>query len=226
MQKCAAIIVAGGAGKRFGSKTPKQFLNLLDIPVFLWSVNAFKSTRLFSRIVLVAPRDRLKKLSSLARAHHFDLVAGGKERSDSVKTGLNSLDKDIVFVAIHDAARPLIKPAVIERALESAKKYGTGIVSVPARDTIKLTAGQKIVSTIRRDTIWLAQTPQVFRKSLIEKAYAGLGRGKVTDDSQAVERLGLKPRAVMGDYGNIKITDREDLKTAQRTLKNRKRDQK
>lgn len=218
MSKCAAIIVAGGSGKRFGSKTPKQFLKLLGLPVFLWSVLAFKKTGLFSQIILVAPQNRLKPLRGSARAHGFEVVPGGKERYDSVKAGLQALGKDISYAAIHDAARPCVRPDVIKRALRSAKKYGSGIASVPARDTIKLAAGNKIVKTIPRDDIWLAQTPQVFKRSIIERAYSKLGRIKVTDDAQAAELAGFKVYVSLGDYKNIKITDRDDFKTVQRQL--------
>jgi len=221
MTKCAAIIVAGGSGKRFGSKTPKQFLNLQGVPVFIWSVTAFRKTGLFSQIILVAPKERLGKLAPFAKKYSFTLACGGKERSDSVRSGLKALDKDITIVAIHDAARPLISGEVIARAVLNAKKHGAVVVSVPARDTIKLTSCEKVVKTIPRDTVWLAQTPQVFKKSLIEKAYAKLDRAKVTDDAQVVEKAGFAVHVSMGDYKNIKITDKQDLKTAQLILKNK-----
>ena len=221
MTKNAAIIVAGGSGKRFGSKTPKQFLNLLGIPVFIWSVNAFMKTGLFSQIILVAPKDRLCKLARYAKKYSFTLACGGRERSDSVESGLKALAKDITLVAIHDAARPLISRSVIERAVSGAKKHGAVVVSVPARDTIKLTSGEKIINTIPRDTVWLAQTPQIFKKTLIEKSYAKLDGAQVTDDAQAAEKAGFKVFVSMGDYNNIKITDKNDLKIAQTILKNK-----
>jgi 2-C-methyl-D-erythritol 4-phosphate cytidylyltransferase len=218
MTKNAAIIVAGGSGKRFGSKTPKQFLNLQGIPVFLWSVMAFKKTKLFPQIILVAPKERLKKLVPYAKKYSFLLVCGGKERSDSVKAGLKAIDKDTEIVAIHDAARPLISQQVIERSIAGANEYGAVVVSVPARDTIKLASGQKVIKTIPRDTVWLAQTPQVFKKTILDKAYAKLGRAKATDDAQVVEKAGFKVFVSMGDYSNIKITDKNDFKTAQIAL--------
>ena len=218
MYKNAVIIVAGGAGKRFGSKTPKQFLNLLNKPVFMWSLQAFKRTGLFSQIILVVPENRLKRLEAVAKKFSFELASSGKERTDSVKAGLLKLNKDITCVAIHDAARPLIKPDVIKRAIDSAREHGSGIVSVPARDTIKLTSGKKIIKTIPRDSVSFAQTPQAFKRSLIDKAYEAC-RASVTDDAQAVERLGLKVYTVMGDYNNIKLTDKDDFKVAQTVLK-------
>ena len=226
MSKCAAIIVAGGSGKRFGSKTPKQFLKLSGLPMFMWSVLAFKRTGLFSRVILAAPKNRLKSLAPLAKKYSFELVPGGKERQDSVKAGLAQLSGGVVsLVAIHDAARPLIKRDVIKRALACAVKRGSAVVSVPARDTVKLASDGNIVKTIPRNGIWLAQTPQIFKRSVIEKAYLKLGRTVVTDDAQAAELMGLKVRVVMGDYGNIKITDKEDFNAAQNILKNTKRRQ-
>ena len=219
MNKYAAIIVAGGAGRRFGSKTPKQFLNLGGLPMYLWSVKAFRKTGRFSQIILAAPAGRLKALSAAAKKYSFDLVSGGKERPDSVRAGLKKLNKDITIVAIHDAARPLIGTAVINRALAVAARSGSALVSVPARDTIKLVSKYKVLKTIPRQTIWQAQTPQVFERSLIEKAYSRLGKTRVTDDAQAVERTGHKVSVVMGDYNNIKITDRNDFNTALLHLK-------
>jgi len=216
--KCAAIIVAGGSGKRFGSKTPKQFLDLFGSPVFMWSVRAFQKTKLFSQIILVAPDSKLGKLARFARSSGFEITRGGKERPDSVKAGLKVLNKDINIVAVHDAARPLITPQAIKRAVDCAKKYGAAVSSVPARDTIKLTKGESIIETIPRGAVWLAQTPQVFKRSVLEKAYSRLGRAKVTDDAQAVERLGIKVRVAMGDYKNIKVTDKEDFKAVRALL--------
>jgi len=213
--KCAAVIVAGGSGKRYGSKSPKQFLKLSGVPMFMWSVKAFKKTPGFSQIILVAPKDRLARLQSIGRAEGFQVVGGGKERSDSVRAGLKALKDDISIVAIHDAARPLIKRETISRAVECAKKYGSAIVSVPARDTVKFAPKGSILKTIPRDTIWLAQTPQVFKRPLIQKAYSKLKGAKVTDDAQVMERVSRGVRVVMGDYNNIKITDREDLKAAE-----------
>ena len=222
MPKNAAVIVAGGSGKRFGSKTPKQFLELEGLPVFMRSILAYKKTKLFSQIVLVTPKDRIIKLAPLAKKHGFELIAGGKERSDSVKAGLKALSKDISIVAIHDAARPLITNDVIVRALKMAQARGASVTSVPARDTIKLTNGEKAVKTIPRNTIWLAQTPQTFKTSIINKAYAKLGRDKVTDDAQVAEKAGYKVYVSMGDYNNIKITDKSDFETARTILKNSK----
>lgn len=221
MPNNAVIIVAGGSGKRFGSKVPKQFLMLAGLPVFIRSVLAYKRTNLFSKIVLVAPAGRLKQLAGFSKQYGFDLVAGGKERSDSVRNGLKALPADIAIVAIHDAARPLITKDVIVRAMESAAKYGAAVASVPARDTVKLANGGKVLKTIPRTAVWLAQTPQVFKKAVIDKAYKKLGRAKVTDDAQAAEKAGYRVYVTLGDYDNIKITDKRDFDIALNLISNK-----
>lgn len=215
----AAIIVAAGAGTRFGAATPKQFLKLNGLPVFLWSVRAFRKTKRFSQIIVVAAPAYLRKLQPLAKRHGFELVAGGAERYDSVQAGLKQLNPFIRFVAIHDGARPLVSAETIIQGLDAARRYGASVAAVPARDTIKRSAKRAVVTeTIPRSTIWQAQTPQTFKRPLIERAYARR-RAAVTDDSQAVELLGAPVRIVPGDYRNIKITDRRDFDIARLFLK-------
>lgn len=129
----AVIIVAAGKGNRFNSRAPKQFLKLGGKPVFLWSVIEFKKIKDFTQIILVVPRGYLKKLSSISKKYGIDLIEGGKERYDSVKAGLEILKRNIKYVAIHDAARPLIEKSMISKCLSTAKKYGSAIVAVPGK---------------------------------------------------------------------------------------------
>jgi 2-C-methyl-D-erythritol 4-phosphate cytidylyltransferase len=130
MKDSAVIIVAAGAGKRFGSKTPKQFLLLNKLPVFLWSVQAFRKVREFSQFVAVVPADMLGTLAPYRKKYGIDFVAGGKERFDSVKAGLQALRPGIGYVAIHDGARPLITPEII--------RHGVNGLLVPPRDAESL----------------------------------------------------------------------------------------
>jgi 2-C-methyl-D-erythritol 4-phosphate cytidylyltransferase len=207
----AAIIVAAGAGRRFRGSTPKQFVVLGGLPVFLRSVRAFQRLPDFTQIVLVVPEKQLRRCAPYRRRNGIDIVAGGKERSDSVRAGLAVLRNDIRYVAIHDAARPLVSDDSIRRGLVAARKYGASVVAVQARDTIKLSAsGRYVDRTIPRSGVWLAQTPQTFRRSLIETSYRNLESSPVTDDAQAAELAGFRVRIVPGDYTNFKITERAD----------------
>jgi 2-C-methyl-D-erythritol 4-phosphate cytidylyltransferase len=213
----ACIIVAAGSGRRYGSTVPKQFVNFKGKPLFLWSVLAFKKIREFSQVIVVVPAERLKSLAKLEKEYGIEVIAGGKERHDSVINGIKKLNEDITLVAIHDGARPMVSSNLIVSALKAAKKYGASVVAVKARDTIKIVESKTHVvrKTIPRDEVWLAQTPQVFSREIIDRLYTNVGEAPVTDDSQLAEKLGIKVRIVEGSYSNIKITDRADLETAQ-----------
>jgi 2-C-methyl-D-erythritol 4-phosphate cytidylyltransferase len=219
----AAIIVAGGSGRRFKSRTPKQFLPLKGLPVFLWSVKAFRQVPAFRQIILVVPAGKTALFEKYRQAHGLTIVAGGKERFDSVRAGLAALQKDITFVAVHDAARPLITPVLIKDGLAAAKKYGASVIAMPARDTVKR-SGQdlKVQTTVPRREVWLAQTPQTFRRAILENAYSNPDTRDITDDAQMVERAGKPVRIVPGDGSNIKITEPGDLELAALFLKRRK----
>lgn len=220
--KAQAIIVAAGKSRRFGSNTPKQFLPFYGKPLFIQSVLAFKKTRLFSKIVVVLPKEYTDKFKIFAKKYGFEIVQGGAERIDSVKAGLASLATGATrgLVAIHDGARPLIRPGIIKKALASARKHSAAIVAVAAKDTIKFSKDSTtIYKTLDRKYIWLAQTPQVFRFDLINKAYSMLRENNVTDDCQAAELIGIRPRLVPGDYFNIKITTKDDIEFAKQIFK-------
>lgn len=215
----AAIIVAAGAGKRFGGPVPKQFAALRGKPVFLWSVLAFRKLREFSQIILVVPGNKVDSFGRFQSEYGIDIARGGKERPDSVRAGLSALRPGIKIVAIQDGARPLVKSETIKASVAAARKYGAAVVCVPARDTVKFSPSGLVRRTIPRKDVWLAQTPQTFKRSVIEKAYAKLGKKKVTDDAQAAELAGCRVKVVPGCYSNIKLTDRMDLKIAELLLK-------
>lgn len=219
--KAAAIIVAAGVGKRFGSNVPKQFLLLGGKPLFMWSVQAFKKAANVRQVIVVAPPDRVAGLRrAYAKRHGIDVVAGGAERFDSVRNGLAAVNAGIDTVAIHDGARPLVQPATIAAALLAAYKKGASVVAVAARDTVKI-AGKslRVQKTVPRATVWLAQTPQCFRRTVIETAYRKLKTADITDDAQVAERAGFPVTVVPGEYTNIKITAPEDLVTARTFIK-------
>ena len=217
----AVIIVAAGLGKRFHSKVPKQFLNLSGKPVFLWSVLAFQKIKEFTQVIVVVPEKYAPRLRTYEKKHRLDVTSGGKERYDSVMAGLKKVRAGIDFVAIHDAARPLITKDIIAKCLREAKRSGAALVAVAAKDTVKKAGSNLLVEkTIQRNTVWLAQTPQIFRKNLLLKAYSRKFTS-ITDDAQAVELSGKKPKIVPGRYSNIKITEPLDMKIAALLLKGR-----
>lgn len=212
--RVAAVIVAAGAGKRFGGKVRKQFVSLSGRPIFEWSVLAFKKLPQVRQIVLVVPPSQIGSFKNFPTRRGIDIAAGGAERVDSVRAGLSAVRPDIDIVAIHDGARPLVDTATILKSFSAAGKVGGALVCVQARDTVKFSSGKTVNKTILRNNIWLAQTPQVFKKKVIDSAYAKLKTKHVTDDAQVAEMAGYKVAIVPGNYSNIKITDKQDLKIA------------
>lgn len=222
--KLATIIVAGGIGKRFGSNKPKQFLLLNKKPMFEWSIIAFKKIKECSQIILVVPKDKLQDMLKYKKLYGIDIVCGGKERFDSVKNGLNIVQDDIDLVAVHDAARPLITEKIIKDVMESAKKFGGAIAAVTSKDSVKFSkSGTKITKSLDRKTIWNAQTPQIFKKDILKKAYSKKISKSTTDDAQLVEKTGTKSALVFASYENFKITEQTDFLLAEAILKKRGR---
>ena len=218
----AAIVVAGGAGKRFGSKEPKQFLVLNKKKMFVWSILAFKKVKECKQIILVVPEYRLSEMEKYKTRYKIDVVCGGKERYNSVQNGLKAVKGDMDVVAVHDAARPLITPEIIKKVFDSAVKYGGAIAANVARDTIKFSKnGKSITKSIDRNNIWQAQTPQMFKTKILKKVYSGKIPKNITDDAQLVEKLGKKVMLVDGGYENFKVTQPIDFKLAEYILKSR-----
>jgi 2-C-methyl-D-erythritol 4-phosphate cytidylyltransferase len=218
--KNAAIIVAAGDGKRFGGKVSKQFLNLNGRPVFLWSVKAFASIKSFKQIIVVVPSDMVEPLS-LKYKTGFICVAGGNERFYSVKNGLALIGGDIDFVAVHDAARPLISKKDILSILKKAAKAEAAVAVEKAKDTVKLVSadGGYILKTLDRTILRNVQTPQIFKTELLKRAYYEKISAGVTDDSQLVENLKIKVSAVETRFPNFKITTKQDFELAKKILK-------
>lgn len=219
----AAVIVAGGAGKRFGSKEPKQFLLLNKKKMFVWSILAFKKVKECKQIILVVPEYKLFEMQKYKKLYNVDIVCGGKERYNSVKNGLNIVKDNVDIVAVHDAARPLITAKIIKEVLNATVKYGGAIAACVAKDTIKFSNnGKNITNSIDRNNIWQAQTPQMFKTKILKKVYSGKIPKNVTDDAQLVENAGKKVMLVDGGYENFKVTQPIDFKLAEYILKSRK----
>jgi 2-C-methyl-D-erythritol 4-phosphate cytidylyltransferase len=221
MVNVAVIIPAGGSGKRLGGVLPKQFLRLGNTPILVASVRVFEQLPQVREVVVVAPSAyvaRTTRMLKRARCRKVScVIAGGTERQDSVRLGLERLSTVPDVLLVHDAVRPLVTAQMIRRVITAAKKYGAAVVGVPVKDTIK-SEGKKgfYTKTLPRHLLWAVQTPQGFLFSLFRHAHVRAAAAGVidTDDAALVERLGIPVRIVQGDQRNMKITTKEDLALA------------
>ena len=217
------LIPAAGAGRRMGGDTNKQYLLLAGRPILAHTISLFENHPAVSGITLVAPSEEIKFCQDdIVTPYGFSkvsqIVAGGKERQDSVRNGLRACSAaadDIVL--IHDGVRPLLPSKLINTVIATVAAQGAALVAVPAKDTIKVVVDGRVKQTPDRSTLWQAQTPQAFRYELIasahEKAYK---EGyQATDDAQLAEWAGHPVAVVEGDYRNLKITTPEDLLLAE-----------
>ena len=223
----SAIIVAAGEGARMKGKMRKQYLNLSGRPVLAYSIIAFDSCSLIKDIFIVVPKEDIeycqnKILSLLDLKKSIKLVPGGAKRQDSVYNGLQAINKkNIETVVIHDGVRPFINPEDLKECILGSKKYGACILATAAIDTLKRVGESDIIATtVPRENIWLAQTPQAFQYDLILKAHETARRYGYfgTDDASLVERLGANVKIINGSRFNIKITKKEDLAIAKAML--------
>ncbi|MEW5758480.1 MAG: 2-C-methyl-D-erythritol 4-phosphate cytidylyltransferase [Candidatus Omnitrophota bacterium] len=217
MQLCA-IIVAAGKGNRLKIKTSKALIVINKKPALFHLLETLESLDLIRHIILVARNKDQAAIRNLIKKSNFkkikNIVCGGKERFDSVKAGLSHLCINCDLVMIHDGARPFIDKKTVTNCARTAANFGAAVVGVPAKATIKKIKNRKskiIEETLDREQIWEIQTPQIFKKDIILKAYSMPYDKSVTDDSVLVERMGIKVRVVKGLYSNIKITTPEDL---------------
>jgi 2-C-methyl-D-erythritol 4-phosphate cytidylyltransferase len=219
--KVAAIVPAAGLGIRLKSKTQKPYIKLGGKPILARALEALSKNKDISEIWVAVEKNKLEKarkeIIEKYMINKARLVQGGRERGDSVYNGLMAVSKDIDYILIHDGIRPFIGGGFIDNVLKEAYKFGSAILAVPVKPTLKISGkGGFIEATPDREYFWEAQTPQVFKKSLIERAHkiARKKNIKATDDSSLVEKIGIRPKIVMGSYSNIKITTREDLELA------------
>lgn len=220
------LIPAAGTGSRMRAAVNKQYLTLGDRPLLAHTLSLFDRHPAVDRIHVIVPVDetdycRREVVERYAFGKVHSVVAGGAERQDSVRNGLAACaaaEDDIVL--IHDGARPLLAPALIDRVVATATRIGGVVVGVPVKDTIKEVEGGLVCGTPDRRRLWQAQTPQAFRFALIRDAHERAWREgfRGTDDAALVERLGLPVAMVEGDYRNIKITTPEDLVLARAFL--------
>ena len=223
---CTAVIVAAGKGKRMGTDISKQFLPLCGKEILTHTVEKFENTENIRDIVLVTGQDSLQDVQAMAQEYEWQkiisVVAGGKERQDSVWNGLQAVSEDTEIVLIHDGVRPFVTEEILNRSIETALEMGSCVAGVPAKDTIKVCNSENIaIDTPDRSTLWQIQTPQTFRKELIIKAYGQVkAAGFIgTDDASLAEFSGYPVKVIMGSYRNIKITTKEDLLIGEAFLK-------
>lgn len=230
-KKCMAIVLAAGSGSRMGAAIQKQYLELEGKPVLYYCLHVFQESRYIDEIVLVTGEREIDYCrEKIVQQYGFDkvvqIVAGGKERYESVYYGLKYVEDGIVF--IHDGARPFVDEEMLERAYECVLRDQAYLrhtpdlskhIRMPVKDTIKIAdQNQYAVQTPDRAYVWQVQTPQVFDAKLVRAAYEKLiqsGWEKATDDAMVVERMTEHPvKLVFGSYENIKITTPEDLEIA------------
>ena len=222
----SAILVAGGSSQRMGFD--KLFAIIAGEPVLAHSLRAFDRATSVSEIIVVAREERHDEIRKLIGDAGFkkvrSIVPGGDRRQDSVQAGMRRIDGRATYVAVHDAARPLITQEQIERAFEQCRIQGAATLAQPVNDTLKRAgANLLVVGSVNRNQLYAMQTPQIFERKLIEDAYRSVYEKNisVTDEVSAVERLGHKTALVINDDFNFKITYPRDLPVAELILRER-----
>lgn len=219
MTEVAAIIVAAGRGKRFGSA--KQFAILKGLPLVYWSLERFEKHPEVDRIVLVIPPEE-EKGTFLRRYKKLQaVVPGGTERQDSVWQGFKQIDPSRTgIVLVHDGVRPLLSEGLITRVIHAARDKGAAVPGVALDETIKEAKGEDVIKTHDRNSLYRIQTPQGFSYALLKEALESAARDKFygTDEAMLLERLGKRVVVVEGDPKNIKITNPSDIKVAEALL--------
>jgi len=222
----SVIMPAAGLSLRMGANVRKPFIMIGEKPIFFYTLEKFcKLKRVKEIIFVVNQRDRstvIEKWSDELKAYKVaKIVTGGERRQDSIYNGLSHLDPDTKIILIHDAVRPLVKKDEIEAVIKSAEEKGAAIVASPMKLTVKkVNPSLEIIQTVPRHDLWMAQTPQGFKRDLIINAYDKLKdtNKEFTDDAEVVENAGHTVGIVSGSDDNIKITTREDLKLAELLL--------
>lgn len=225
MATFGVILVAAGKSSRFrDANYKKPFAPLAGRPVWLHSAEKFTDREDVRQVVVVvAPEDReafLEKFGASLAFMGITLAEGGAERADSVRNGLEKLEPEIDTVAIHDAARPCLASEWIDRVFAAGVKTGAAILATPVVSTLKRVGPDQVITeTVDRVGLWEAQTPQVFSRTILEKAFASAGTKPFTDEASLVETTGQPVTVVPGSPVNLKITSREDLRLAEQALK-------
>jgi 2-C-methyl-D-erythritol 4-phosphate cytidylyltransferase len=215
--KYYAIIVAGGSGNRMQTETPKQFLLLKNLPVLMHSIKAFAHCDTQPKILLVLNKEQHSYWSKLCEEFNFNIphqvIDGGSERFYSVQNALNTITDESI-VAVHDAVRPLVSKQLIDNCFTQALEKGNVIAAVQSSDSVRILK-DGTTSAIERDEVYLVQTPQSFKLSILKEAYKQSFQSNFTDDASVVENIGEHINIIEGERNNIKITYPIDLELAE-----------
>ncbi len=224
----SAILVAAGASTRMGGGVNKQLMPIHGKPALYYTIKAFEDTDAVREIVLVCRRQEAGAFAQLVKKSGFQKVkafaTGGATRQESVISGIASASAQADYFAIHDGARCMVTPQLIEQVIQDAVEHRAATAAVPVKDTIKVSDSEGFVwGTPRRSVLWAVQTPQIFEKTLYMQAVAEARKkgADYTDDCQLVEQLGARVHLCMGSYENNKLTTSEDLALAEQILKKR-----
>jgi 2-C-methyl-D-erythritol 4-phosphate cytidylyltransferase len=221
-----AIIVAAGQGRRMQGDLRKQYLSLAGLPILTRTLMVFDRCEPVGGIIVVVPQDdidfcRANILEPAELTKEVRLTPGGEHRQESVFNGLKNVDANCSIVVIHDGVRPFVQNEQLIACINGARESGACIMGVPAHETIKqIDRSGRIIQTLSRDDIWLAQTPQAFKYDAILKAHerAQAEGFSATDDAILMERAGAAVKIIKGSRANMKITVKEDLELARRLL--------
>ena len=215
----SAIIAGAGLGKRMGGKVRKPLLTIEGRPILIYTLRNLVRVPAIREIILVVNRQDLQLVQKelgqdLTSLRVSDVIPGGSHRFDSVKLGLQHVNPRADLVLIHDAVRPFVPLDLLQKVIARANSTGAAILATPVIDTVKRGSQGRITGTIDRASLWLAQTPQVFRREIIQAAYDCRRPARTSDDAQLVERTGRRVAIVPGSPRNFKITTPEDLELA------------
>ena len=223
----SVIIPAAGLGTRMGG-IKKPYMDIAGKPILAYTLATFQRCPFIDNIFIVTAKGDESRCHDVVKTYgidkFFSVVTGGDTRQESVFNALRELSSNTDIVVIHDAVRPLVTEDMIIQSIDGAKQYGSAIVAVPVKDTIKESDDDGFVmKTLDRQKLWAIQTPQTFKYDLIMKAhlYARDNNIQATDDAFLVEQIGQKVKLIMGSYENIKITTPDDLAVAKAILESR-----
>ncbi len=222
--KVGAIIAAAGFGRRMKTDRPKQLLVLNGAPIIVHTIRKFDSSSAVDYVIVTAPREALDEVRELVKSAGFQksitVVEGGERRQDSVAMGLQHLQPQTDVVAVHDGVRPFVSLEDIDKVIQEAKRTGAAILAVPIVETVKQVERDVVESTLTREHLVLAQTPQAFRIEVLKEAFERARKDEYygTDESSLVERVGHPVAVVRGSERNIKITRPGDLTLARAFL--------
>jgi len=232
MKKLAVIIPAAGSGSRMGGTRPKPFLEIGGRSILSYTIEAFLKVDEVAQVIVPVSEEWMGEVQGIfeslkSRDVDFEVVNGGSERQYSIYNALKKVDDKVDLIAVHDAVRPFISETLIKKTCKMAFDFGGAIVGVPAKDTIKQVDDElSIRNTPDRKFLWQAQTPQIFKKELLIKAYeSAINESFIgTDDASLVERIGGEVKMVEGERENLKITYPVDLKIAELIITEKERE--